>query len=255
MLATFLGTGTSQGIPVIGCNCYACISPDIKDKRTRSSIYIDDKKNKFLIDIGPDFRMQMLSNNLSDLDQILITHEHADHTAGMDDIRPINFKHKKDIILHAEERVIEDISKRFQYIFSGTYPGLPKMQLNTIKEGHNDINGSEVFAFRITHGRLPITGYRIGKLTYITDASLIAEGEIAFLQEDTDTLVINALRREKHPSHFTLDEALQMISIINPRVAYLTHLSHFMGRHEEIQKELPPHVFIAHDNLQISFTT
>lgn len=255
MLATFLGTGTSQGIPVIGCACKTCVSSDPKDKRYRSSIFIDDHKNKFLIDIGPDFRSQMLENNISDLDHILLTHEHADHTAGMDDVRPINFKHKKDIILHAEARVVKDLSVRFNYIFSGTYPGLPKIKLGTISEGWNKINGSDLLVFRVHHGKLPILGFKLGKLTYITDASLIKAEEMDLLRDKTDTLVINALRKESHPSHFSLAEALDAISTINPRICYLTHLSHHMGNHKEIEKVLPPNVFIAHDNLQISFSS
>ncbi len=247
-----LGSGTSQGVPIIGCNCEVCQSEDPKDKRFRSSIFIEHKNVNILIDIGPDFRSQFLHNNLQTVDIILVTHEHNDHIIGLDDIRAVNYTQQKSIPLFAEKRVIDQIKIRFPYAFSeNPYPGVPKIDMNIIDENKFDFRGIEIIPLRISHGKLPILGFRIENMAYITDANYIAPSEIAKLQ-NLDTLIINALRHEKHYSHFNLEECLEIISIINPKRAFITHISHNMGLSKNWIPLLPDKVRPLEDNMHIN---
>ena len=251
MKVTFLGTGTSQGVPVIACNCEVCKSTDSKDARLRSSIMIEVNNNVFVVDAGPDFRQQMLREKVKHLDAILFTHSHKDHTAGLDDIRAFNYVTKKAMDIYAEKNVNEVLKKEFAYAFAELkYPGVPKMHLHEIENSRFVINQTEIIPIRVMHLRLPIFGYRIKDFAYITDANYINPEEIEKLK-NIKTLVINALRKKKHISHFTLDEALDLIKKIKPQRAFLTHISHLMGKYKEIESTLPDNVFQAWDGLKI----
>lgn len=250
----FLGTGTSQGIPVIGSNDPVCLSNDFKDKRLRTSIFVEWDGLIFQIDCGPDFRSQMLTSKCSKIDAILFTHEHADHTAGFDDIRPFCFMQKEALPVYAQERVISELKKRFEYIFEteNRYPGAPSVNVFPIKEGDSfEIKGKEIVPISVLHGDLPILGYRFDNFAYLTDVKYITEENIDKLQ-NLDVLVINALRITEHPTHNNLEEALAFVEIIKPKKAYLTHIGFQLGFHEEIQKKLPNNVYLAYDNLQIT---
>jgi phosphoribosyl 1,2-cyclic phosphate phosphodiesterase len=248
---TFLGTGTSQGIPVIGSDHPVCRSEDPKDKRLRVSVLVQLEGLNFVIDCGPDFRQQMLSNPVDHLDAILITHEHSDHTVGLDDIRPYFFK-QGDIPLYAHPRVMESLRKRFDYIFTSEnkYPGAPSVKENVIENSAFKIRDINVMPVNVMHNRVQVFGFRIRDFAYVTDAKTIEEEEADKLK-GVDVLVINALRKEPHHSHFNLEEALEFIQKIKPERAYLTHISHVMGFHKEVQAQLPENVFLAYDNLQI----
>ncbi len=253
MRLTFLGTGTSQGVPVIACRCGVCTSTDPKDSRLRTSalLSLDDSKN-ILFDIGPDFRQQMLHHRVDHLEAILITHAHRDHVAGLDDIRSFNYvQHRKmDVFLNAEAEVT--IRRDYHYIFSPhIYPGLPEADLHQVDDEPFVAAGIEVIPIKVMHKDLPILGYRIGDLAYITDTNLIPPKEILKLS-GVKVLVLNALRKEKHFSHYCLPEALEVIAQVAPERAYLTHISHEMGRHADVQSELPDGVFLAYDGLQIN---
>ena len=249
--AVLLGTGTSQGVPVIACNCKVCKSDNPKDKRLRSSLLIKTAGKKFVIDAGPDFRQQMLREKVNSLRAVLITHEHVDHIFGLDDIRSFNWTQKQPMDVYAENRVQEAIKRIFHYVFADKkYPGIPKMKLYTISKRPFKIDDIKFIPIRCYHYRLPVYGFRIGDLTYITDTNFIPPEEMKKIK-GTRVLIVNALRREKHISHFNLGEALEMIEEINPERAYLTHLSHGFGTHGEIQKELPKNVFVAYDGLKI----
>lgn len=250
--ANFLGTGTSQGVPVIGCNCLVCKSPNLKDKRLRSSLFIAINNCNILIDIGPDFRTQILKLNQSAIDAVLFTHQHRDHTAGLDDVRPIYYMHKKPIQLYAENIVFEALKHDFNYLFFGSnYPGKPKFNLNSISVDNFEISNIKVTPIRVMHHKLPVLGYRIGNLSYITDANYISDTEKKKLI-GSEVLIINSLQKEKHISHFNLKESLALIAEIAPKRAYLTHISHGMGLHDAIQKELPKNVFLAYDTLELT---
>ncbi|MDA3882852.1 MAG: MBL fold metallo-hydrolase [Bacteroidales bacterium] len=247
----FLGTGTSQGIPVIGCDCSVCKSQNLYNKRLRTSFFLSYKDVDIVIDAGPDFRQQMLQNNITNVDAILLTHEHKDHTGGLDDIRPINFRKKQAMDIYAEDRVIESVRREYSYVFKKkTYPGVPLMVLHEISNMSFQFNSLTIQPIRTYHWDLPVFGFRIDSFAYITDASLIEDSEMRKLH-NLDVLVINALRFEKHYSHFNLEEALHIIEILKPKHAYLTHISHYLGDHTETQKKLPPHVSLAYDGLQI----
>ncbi|WP_418262707.1 MBL fold metallo-hydrolase [Flavobacterium faecale] len=253
MKVYFLGTGTSQGIPIIGSDHPVCYSSDEKDKRLRVSIWIQWEEHSYVIDCGPDFRQQMLKANCKKVDGILFTHEHADHTAGIDDIRPFNFK-QGEMPFYGHPRVIENIKMRFDYVFQteNKYPGAPSVKTFEVTNNYPFVLGNKtIIPIDVMHGNLQVFGYRIDDFAYLTDVKTIEEIEIEKLQ-NLKVLVVNALREEPHFSHFTLQEALDFIALVNPEKAYLTHISHVMGFHEEVQKKLPENVFLAYDNLEIT---
>ncbi len=251
MKITFLGTGTSQGVPVIACNCRVCTSDDVRNKRLRSSVMIEVNNKVFVIDAGPDFRYQMLREKVHQLDAILFTHEHKDHVAGLDDVRAFNFKHDREIDVYAEERVQHALKNEFSYIFSGiNYPGIPRVILHPIENQLLNIQGVEVLPIRVMHFKLPVYGFRIGDFTYITDAKTISEEEKEKIK-GTKILVLNALRREEHISHFTLSEAIDLAQEIGAEQTYFTHISHQLGTHEEVEAELPKGIHLAYDTLQV----
>ena len=248
---TFLGTGTSIGVPVIACNCPVCKSADARDKRFRTSVMVNVDNQNIVIDCGPDFRFQMLKQNVEDIDAVLFTHEHRDHIAGLDDIRAFNYILNKNIPIYGSKNVMEAIQTEFPYIFSESrYFGAPQLTVHEIDEQPFSIGGTSVTPIQVLHNKLPVFGYRIGDLTYITDASLIPDAEKPKIA-GSKVLVLNALRNSKHISHLSLGEALALIEELQPERAYLTHISHFLGLHEEVEKKLPPHVRLAHDNLII----
>ncbi len=251
MKVTFLGTGTSQGVPVIACPCPVCRSDNQKDKRLRTSVFIETGNKKIIIDTGPDFRQQMLRENVKVLDAILYTHDHKDHIAGLDDVRAFNFVNQKPVDVYLEERVIPAIKREFSYIFAeNKYPGIPQINLKTIDNFPFEAGGIKVTPIRAFHYRLPVMGFRIGDLTYITDANYLPEEEKEKII-GSRFIVINALRKQKHISHYSLSEAVRLINEFGPRRGYLTHISHQMGLHEEVQKELPPNILLAYDGLSI----
>ncbi len=248
---TFLGTGTSQGVPIIGCHCNVCSSQDSLDKRLRSSVLIRNESLSLVIDAGPDFRYQMLRESVDSLDAILLTHEHRDHIAGLDDVRAFNYIQKRAMDIFAEDRVLKEVREQFLYAFEeDKYPGVPNIKLNLIDENIFSIQGLSILPIRAMHYTLPILGFRIGDITYITDASFISESEKKKFS-DTKILIINALRKEEHVTHFNLKQALHLIEEISPEKAILTHVSHQMGRHSEVQRELPDNVQLAYDGLQL----
>lgn len=250
MKITFLGTGTSQGIPVIGSTHPVCLSEDRKDKRLRTSALIHHKNKNIVIDCGPDFRAQMINSGCDRVDAIFFTHEHNDHVSGLDDIRPFYFR-QGNIPIYAGERVIKALKNRFDYIFrtDGNIPGTPRVTIHEINENF-EFYESEVIVLNAFHGRLPVYGFRIDNTAYFTDVKTIPESEFEKLK-NLDVLVINALRMEEHYSHLNLSDALAVISKIKPRRAYLTHISHKLGFHEEVQKKLPENVFLAYDGLEV----
>ena len=253
MKVYFLGTGTSQGIPVIGSNHPVCLSKDTKDKRLRVSVWIHNEISSIVIDCGPDFRQQMLTSNCSKVDAILFTHEHADHTAGIDDIRPFNFK-QGEIPIYAHQRVLGNLKTRFDYVFEteNKYPGAPSVKAIEVVNNQNfSIGNFNIIPINAMHGTLQVFGYRINDFAYLTDVKTIELEEIEKLK-NIKVLVINALREESHHSHFSLQDALDFVTLVQPEIAYLTHISHVLGFHEEVQKTLPENVFLAYDNLEIS---
>lgn len=249
MKILFLGTGTSTGVPEIGCRCIVCRSEDARDKRMRSALLVEMDGKKLLIDCGPDFRCQMLKHSVSHLDAVLITHEHYDHVGGLDDLRP--FSREKNMDIFAEENVIEAMEKRMPYVFHNNWnPALPHFSLYRIGMESFAAADIPVMPIRVMHGRLPILGYRIGNMAYLTDMKRLPEEEFRKLN-GLDVLVIEALRDTPHPSHETLDEALANIERIAPRQAFLTHMSHQIGLHADVEKKLPAHVYCAYDGLSV----
>lgn len=247
MKITLLGTGTSQGVPVIGCKCEVCQSTDVKDVRLRTSALITIDNKNILIDVGPDFRQQMLSCGITDINAILITHEHRDHIGGLDDIRSINYIHSKAVNLFAEQRVLDYLRETFAYAFAEKkYPGSPEINLNTIDNNPFLIENIKVIPIRGLHFKLPVLGYRIGDFAYLTDFNFISDKEIKKLI-GVKYIVINALRIEKHISHYSLSETLKVIEKIKPEKAFLTHVSHQMGKFDDVQKDLPDNVFFSYD--------
>jgi len=252
MKLTFLGTGTSQGVPVIACDCDVCLSPDFRDKRLRSSVIITINNLNYLIDCGPDFRQQMLREKVQDIRAILFTHEHKDHIAGMDDVRAFNFKHQKDMDVYCDMNVQKALLREFPYVFSDNrYPGVPEVNIHQINSNKAfNIDGNLFTPIRVMHYKLPVLGFRVNDLTYLTDAKTISRKEIEKIK-GTRVLVVNALRISEHISHFNLKEALNFIKEIKPEVAYLTHISHLLGRTKDVEKQLPDKVMLAHDGLQV----
>lgn len=249
MKITFLGTGTSQGVPVIGCRCEVCTSLDFRDKRLRTSVWVEVDDLKIVIDTGPDFRQQMLRLGTRQLDAVLFTHSHKDHIAGLDDVRAFNFLQKKDMPVFGSRATLDRISEEFYYSFDkNPYPGVPRLTKVVIENKPFMVGGVEVTPIQVMHHKMPVFGFRIGDFTYITDANYIAEEEREKIL-GSRVLVVNALQRESHISHFTLPQALEVISDLQVPRAYLTHISHRLGRHSSV--ELPPHVSLAHDGLQI----
>ncbi len=250
MTITFLGTGTSQGVPVIACGCEVCTSADKRDKRLRSSILVEGDKT-VVIDSGPDFRYQMLRANVQHLDALVFTHEHKDHVAGMDDIRAFNYKQNSPIDVWAEERVQAAIKREFHYIFTEfKYPGIPQVNLNTITDQPFLIGDIKFIPIEVMHYKLPVKGFRINDFTYITDAKTISDSEKELIK-GSSILVINALQKQTHISHFTLEEAIAFAQEIGAERTYFTHISHRLGRHEDISKDLPPGIELAYDGLKL----
>lgn len=249
---TFLGTGTSQGIPVIGSTHPVCLSTHYKDKRLRVSVLIEWDSFVYVIDCGPDFRQQMLTASCSKIDGILFTHEHADHTAGLDDIRPYFFK-QGPVPVYAHKRVLNELTRRFDYIFESEnkYPGAPGVLINEVVNEAFTLGNLQIIPIDGMHYNLQVFGYRFDKFAYLTDMKTVEDKEIEKLK-NLEVLVINALRQEPHATHFNLEEALEFIKKVNPKKAYLTHISHLMGFHDEVQQTLPENVFLAYDNLQIT---
>ncbi len=255
MKVKFLGSGTSQGVPVIGCNCTVCSSSDWKDNRLRSSVLIQYQDINILIDAGPDFRYQMLKHRVSHLDGILLTHEHRDHIAGLDDVRAFNMMSNKPVPVYAEARVAKEVRTLYHYAFSNLpFMGLPQLLINEIGENQFFVNSLMVVPIRVMHYKLPIFAFRIGDFGYITDANYVSDASLVQF-EGCKVLVVNGLQINPHISHFSLDEALQVIAHINPKLGIITHISHHLGLHQEVSKCLPSNVILAYDGLSVKLGT
>lgn len=250
MKITFLGTGTSTGIPMIACDCYVCTSDDPKDNRTRCSIYVETGDSRIVVDTGPDFRTQMLREGFDDVDAVLFTHPHKDHLAGLDDIRPINYLKAKSIDVYANDRTIRRIRQEYPYIFDGSYSGPPLIGIREIGTEPFRVGDTDIIPVAAKHGGDDVLGFRFHDFTYITDANYISDEELA-KAKGSRAFVINALRREAHYSHFTLDEALEIIDKVGAQDSYLIHMSHFMGLHAEVEAELPAGVHLSYDGLKL----
>lgn len=248
----FLGTGTSQGVPVIGCDCEVCRSVDFRDKRFRCSVHIETEGKSLVIDTGPDFRMQMLRAEIHQLDAVIYTHEHKDHTAGLDDIRPFNFRQKKDMPVYARSQVLNQIRQEYSYVFSEKkYPGVPQVLPIEIDEEPFEVEGISINPIPVMHHKLPVLGFRVGDFTYITDANYISE-ESKEKIKGSKILVLNALQKTPHLSHFTLEEAIEMAQMLGAEQTYFTHISHKLGLHREVESELPEGIHLAYDGLMLS---
>ncbi|MBC8173014.1 MAG: MBL fold metallo-hydrolase [Chitinophagales bacterium] len=252
MKITILGSGTSGGVPMIGCSCAVCQSSDTRDKRLRSSVLLEENDQVIVIDAGPDFRQQMLREKVNKLDAIILTHQHRDHTAGLDDIRAYNYFMGKPMDIYLSKTTEEAIRKEYHYVFEDVvYPGLPQMNFFFIENKSFQIGGVQFMPIAVRHLNMEVFGFRIHNFTYITDANFITGAEKEKIK-GSEILVLNALRKQKHISHFNLEQALEFIAEVKPGKAYLTHISHQMGKHAEVEKELPPSVFLAYDGLQLS---
>jgi phosphoribosyl 1,2-cyclic phosphate phosphodiesterase len=251
MKITFLGTGTSIGVPVITCDCPVCVSTDLRDKRMRTSVMIEVNGLTFVIDCGPDFRQQMLRQAVTNLDAVIFTHEHRDHIAGLDDVRAFNYVLNKKIDIYGTPQVMEAIRIEFPYIFSESrYFGAPQLTTHHINDKPFTIMGVEFIPILVLHEKLPVTGFRVGDFTYITDASYISDAELEKVK-GSRVIVLNALRNSKHVSHFSVGEAVEILKRLQPEAAFLTHLSHFVGLHEDVNKKLPDFIQLAYDGLEV----
>lgn len=252
MKITFLGTGTSQGVPVIGCTCEVCSSLDFRDKRLRTSILIEADDQTLVVDTGPDFRQQMLREQVKRLDAVIFTHAHRDHTAGLDDVRAYNYMQQSDMPVYGTAPVLEQLRIEYAYAFvKESYPGIPRLSLHTIDGQPFTVNGISFIPLPVMHLHMPVLGFRIGNFSYITDANYIPKETLEKLK-GTEILVLNALQREQHISHFNLSEALQAVDEIRPQQTFFTHMSHRMGLHADVEKELPDHVSLAFDGLKVT---
>jgi phosphoribosyl 1,2-cyclic phosphate phosphodiesterase len=250
---TFLGTGTSQGVPVIGCHCAVCRSLDYRDKRLRVSVHLQTQEKSIIIDSGPDFRQQVLREHIERLDALVFTHEHKDHTAGMDDIRAYNFKQQQDMPVYAEQRVLDQLKREYAYIFAEhKYPGVPQVQTIPILDDTTVfvVQGVSFQPIRALHYKLPVLGFRVGGFTYVTDANYIGPEALEQMR-GSEIIVLNALRHEPHISHFSFKEAIAILENLSPRRAYLTHISHLLGRHREVEAQLPDFIRLAYDGLRV----
>ena len=251
MTVTFLGTGTSQGVPIIACECEVCRSQDVKDKRLRSSILIESDEAKIVIDSGPDFRYQLLREKVKTLDAVVFTHEHKDHIAGLDEVKSFNYINKMRMPVYATERVQQALKREFAYIFSeDKYPGIPEIDLYTIDKNPFTIKDITLLPIDVMHYKMPVKSYRIKDFTYITDANFISESEKEKIK-GSKIIVVNALRRVEHVSHFTLQQAIDLMIELKPEKAYFTHISHQLGLHQIVTKELPSFIELAYDGLKI----
>lgn len=251
MKVTFLGTGTSQGVPVIGCRCAVCRSVDFRDKRLRTSAHLEIAGQSLIIDTGPDFRQQVLANNITRLDGLIYTHQHKDHVAGMDDVRSFNFMQKKAMPIYARDTVVAQLEQEFAYVFAkDKYPGIPQVEIHYIKNEPFEAQGVPVVPIEVLHYKLPVFGFRIQDFTYITDAKSISEREKDKIR-GSQVLVLNALQHDQHISHFTLEEALSLIEELRPDQTYLTHIGHRLGSHREVSATLPDGVRLAYDGLTV----
>ncbi|QKZ12954.1 MBL fold metallo-hydrolase [Spirosoma sp. KUDC1026] len=251
MIITLLGTGTSSGVPLIGCDCEVCRSVDFRDKRLRSSIHLAVDGRSIVVDTGPDFRQQVLRLNLKQLDAVLFTHEHKDHTAGMDEVRAYNFRSGQDMPIYARPSVLAQLQREFAYIFAeNKYPGTPRIQVNEVDNEPFDVAGVRIIPIEVMHHKLPVYGYRIGDFTYLTDLNYISEQELTKVM-GTKVLVLDALQRNSHISHFTLDQAVAVAQRVGAERTYFTHISHNLGLHHEVEKELPAGIRLGYDGMKI----
>jgi len=251
LTVTFLGTGTSQGVPVIGCTCPVCQSTDGRDNRLRTSAHVEVDGKSIVVDTGPDFRQQILRENIKALDAVLFTHKHKDHVGGLDDVRSFNFKQQRSMPIYGSQATIERIKIEYSYAFEKkTYPGVPRILLNAIDNQPFDVDGTTVVPILVYHHKLPVFGFRIHNFTYITDANHIPDSEIEKIR-GTEILVLNALQREAHISHFTLQQAIELSEALRPRKTYFTHISHNLGFHREVDHELPENMQLAYDGLKV----
>ena len=249
---TILGSGTSSGVPMIACECYVCTSPDKKDKRLRASILVESANTTIVVDTTPDFRYQMLRANVKKLDAVLFTHPHKDHIAGLDDIRAFNFSSQQTMNVYANSLTEEALKREFNYAFSDKkYPGIPEINLNTITVEPFVIGDIPIIPIQVWHLKMPVLGFRFGKFTYITDANKIDEQEKEKIR-GSEVIVLNALRKQQHISHYNLAEAIELVQELQIPTAYFTHISHQLGRHTEIEYELPENIHLAYDNLVLN---
>lgn len=251
MVITLLGTGTSSGVPLIGCQCAVCRSVDFRDKRLRTSVHVAVEGKSFVIDTGPDFRQQVLRLGLLQLDAVLFTHEHKDHTAGLDEVRAYNFRSGRDMPIYGRASVLRQLTREFEYIFAEfKYPGVPRITTHEITNAPFEVQGIHVTPIEVLHHKLPVFGFRIGDFTYLTDLNYISDEELNKVR-GSRVLILDALRHDPHLSHFTLSEALDVVERVRPERTYLTHISHQMGLHREVNAMLPPGVRLGYDGLRI----